>query len=86
VKSVPAVLEEPPFSVLFVAFGDSSLDFEVRVFVADLSKRLPTLHELHTAIQAALRDAGIEVPFPQRDVHLIGRASGSAEVPADPEA
>ncbi|MEM8875203.1 MAG: mechanosensitive ion channel domain-containing protein [Planctomycetota bacterium] len=70
VTGVPAVLDEPAPSVLFIGFGDSSLDFEVRAFVSDLSKRLPTLHELHIAIDAALRSEGIEIPFPQRDLHL----------------
>lgn len=84
VQSVPAVLAEPVPSVLFVAFGESSLDFEVRVFVGELSKRLPTTHELHSAINIALANAKIEIPFPQRDLHLrtsdIGRLA-----PAKPE-
>ncbi len=70
VRSVPGVLSEPNPSVLFVSFGDSSLDFEVRAFVADLSKRLPTLHELHIRINDGLAAAGVEIPFPQRDLHL----------------
>jgi potassium efflux system protein len=70
VRSVPAVLDEPAPSVLFMGFGDSSLDFEVRIFVNELAKRLPTLHEVHCAINAALVAAGIEIPFPQRDLHL----------------
>lgn len=80
VKSVSAVLEEPGFSVLFVGFGESSLDFEVRVFVSELSKRLPTLHALNSAINGALSRAGIEIPFPQRDLHL--RTSDVGPVPA----
>ncbi|MEM1098037.1 MAG: mechanosensitive ion channel domain-containing protein [Planctomycetota bacterium] len=70
VRSVPAVLATPEPSVLFVGFGDSSLDFEVRAFVGQLGHRLPTLHELHAKLDAALGDAGIEIPFPQRDLHL----------------
>jgi potassium efflux system protein len=70
VKSVPAVLDTPASSVFFLGFGDSSLDFEVRAFVDDLNKRLPTLHELNMAIYASLAAAEIEIPFPQRDLHL----------------
>jgi potassium efflux system protein len=70
VKSVPAVLDNPAPSVFFIGFGESSLDFEVRAFVGQLSSRLPTLHELHVAINHALQEAGIEIPFPQRDLHL----------------
>lgn len=63
-------LTTPPPSVLFLGFGDSSLDFEVRVFVAQPSQRLRALHELHTGIYRALNENGIEIPFPQRDLHL----------------
>jgi potassium efflux system protein len=70
VQSVPAVLDDPSPSVLFIGFGESSLDFEIRAFVGQLANRLPTLHELNKAIEAGLRDAGIEIPFPQRDVWL----------------
>ena len=70
VESVPSVLETPAFSVFFLGFGDSSLDFEVRAFVDELNKRLPTLHEINFAINSALPAAGIEIPFPQRDLHM----------------
>ena len=78
VRGVPTVLAEPAPSVLFVRFGDSSLDFEVRAFVGELSKRLQTTHELHVGIDAALRAAGIEIPFPQRDLHLRSVDAGAA--------
>ena len=81
VAGVPSVLAEPAPSVLFVRFGESSLDFEVRCFVGELAKRLPTLDALHRGIDAALRQADIEIPFPQRDLHLrssdIGRLAAS---------
>jgi len=70
VKSVSSVLEAPAPSVFFLGFGDSSLDFEIRAFVDDLSKRLPTLHEINFAINANLAAAEIEIPFPQRDLHV----------------
>lgn len=70
VRSVPTVLETPNPTVFFVGFGESSLDFEVRAFVGQNPHRLPTRHALHLAIDAALREAGIEIPFPQRDLHL----------------
>lgn len=91
VKSVDAVLETPSPSVFFLGFGDSSLDFEVRAFVDELNKRLPTLHELNMAINAALAAAQIEIPFPQRDLHLRsddtkprqGEPAGPAETAPD---
>ncbi|MEM6552539.1 MAG: mechanosensitive ion channel domain-containing protein [Planctomycetota bacterium] len=79
VHSVPTVLETPNPTVFFTGFGDSSLDFEVRAFVGQNPHRLPTLHALHLAIDAALREADIEIPFPQRDLHL--RSSDLASPP-----
>jgi potassium-dependent mechanosensitive channel len=70
VRANPEVLEEPAPSIYFMGFGDSSLDFEIRAYVDATNKRLRTMHELNTAIAGALADAGIEIPFPQRDIHI----------------
>jgi potassium efflux system protein len=70
VKANPLVLDSPPPTVFFLGFGDSSLNFEVRVYVREILNRIPLLHELHMAIDRALREHKIEIPFPQRDLHL----------------
>ena len=82
VRRTPAVLADPAASVFFMGFGDSSLNFEVRCFVGELGKRLPTIHELHTGIDAALKTAGIEIPFPQRDLHLRSSDIGDLSRPS----
>jgi potassium efflux system protein len=69
-KECPYVLKDPEPSVLFDAFGSSSLDFQLRAFIAGFDDWLRTRHELHTAIDAKFREAGIEISFPQRDLHL----------------
>jgi len=56
--------------VLFRGFGDSSLDFELRVFLKEINGRLVVISDLNFAIDKAFREAGIEIPFPQRDVHV----------------
>jgi len=56
--------------VLFLAFGDSSLDFELRAFVYNIDERLGINSDLNFSIDKAFREAGIEIPFPQRDVHV----------------
>jgi len=66
----PLVLDDPVPTVLFVEFGDSSLNFEVRVFVKERIQRMPLTHELHMALEKSLKEHGIEIPFPQRDLHL----------------
>ena len=65
-----SVLEDPEPRVLFVEFGDSSLNFRVLAYVAHVSERLTTQSELHFAIDEAFRKGDIEIPFPQRDLHL----------------
>ena len=56
--------------VLFLAFGDSSLNFELRFFVRDILFRMDILSEMNFSIDKAFRDNNIQIPFPQRDVHL----------------
>ncbi len=69
-KQHPMVLSDPQPMVFFIGFGDSSLDFEIRLFVKDVINRLPLIHDMHMKIDAAFRENGIEIPFPQRDLHL----------------
>ncbi len=64
------VLSDPPPQVLFLGFGDSALSFELRVFIRHVSSVFPVRHELHMAIDKAFKDTGIEIAFPQRDLHL----------------
>ena len=70
VKANRNVLSNPEPTALFLGFGDSSLDFEVRVFLRDFAQRFMVSHELHMAIDQALRDVNIEIPFPQRDLNI----------------
>jgi small-conductance mechanosensitive channel len=79
----PLVLKDPPPFVLFMRFGDSSLDFELRAVVADINKRLSTVSDLHFAIFRRFREAGIEIPFPQRDIHIKSAPAAAAEPPED---
>jgi potassium efflux system protein len=60
----------PRPAVLFRGFGDSSLDFELRVHLYDVDRRLSTISDINFAIDKAFREEGIEIPFPQRDVHV----------------
>ncbi len=64
------VLKSPPPVVHFAGFGDSSLDFELRVFLRDVRERIKSSSDLRFAILGALREAGVSIPFPQRDLHI----------------
>ena len=61
----PNIMKEPPLSVVFDNFGESTLDITIRVFLASLEVRLDTLHDLHTQIYHRFTDAGIQFAFPQ---------------------
>jgi small-conductance mechanosensitive channel len=64
------VLQTPPPQVLFLSFGESTLDFDLRVWVVDADDRLEVTSELHQEIDRSFREAKIEIAFPQRDLHL----------------
>jgi potassium efflux system protein len=71
VKDLPKVLSSPPPNVLFMGFGDSSLNFEIRLFLNSFDDRVPMRHTVHTEVNKALEAANISIPFPQRDLHII---------------
>lgn len=66
----PMVLSRPKPRALFLAFGASSLDFELRVWITDFTDRRQVLSELNQDIEAEFSTAGIEIPFPQADIHF----------------
>jgi potassium-dependent mechanosensitive channel len=68
--SVPGVLKNPAPVVLFQDFGDSALNFEVRAWTARFEEWAAIHSQVAVAVNAALKAAGIEIPFPQRDVTL----------------
>lgn len=65
------VLDDPEPRIVFTAFGDSSLDFNIYAWVGEFDVGIGTIHRLNSEIYAALNAAGITIPFPQRDLHLI---------------
>ncbi len=66
----PLVLNEPAPSAVFDGFGDSTLHFTLRCYLPNLDNRLTVIHELHAAIDREFRQAGIEIAFPQLDLHI----------------
>jgi len=66
----PLVLKDPPPVVIFKSFGASSLDFELRVFLSGMENNVPVWHGINCAIDDAFRKAGIEIAFPQQDIHI----------------
>ena len=67
VSKSPAI--DPP-RVIFKEFGDSALIFELRCFITDIDYHWRVVSEINFAIAAAFSKVGIEIPFPQSDLHL----------------
>lgn len=67
-------LESPEPRVRFRAFGESSLSFELLVWVAEPSLRGRALDALNTAVYEAFSEAGVQIPFPQRSVQILERS------------
>ncbi|MBW2481178.1 MAG: mechanosensitive ion channel family protein, partial [Deltaproteobacteria bacterium] len=70
VRSNPLAAQYPEPRARFRKFGDSSLDFELLCWVKRPQDRGRFMHGLNSAIYNAFAEAGIKIPFPQRDVHL----------------
>ena len=64
------VLDDPEPFATFDQFGESSLNLTLRAYLPDMETRLGTITDLHRAIAKGLAEAGIEIAFPQRDLHL----------------
>ncbi len=66
----PTIARYPFPIVLFMGLGDSALNFELRCYLKDISNLLTTRSDLYLSVYNELGKAGVEIPFPQRDVHF----------------
>jgi small-conductance mechanosensitive channel len=70
-RAHPKALRDPAPSVFFCGFGDSALEFELAVWTVEMTSQPRRFRsELYFAIEKILRENRIEIPFPQRDLHL----------------
>jgi potassium-dependent mechanosensitive channel len=69
-QEYPAVVRKADTMVLFEDFGDSSLDFTLTAWIDNPQAQRRIASDLRFAIDRAFREEGIEIPFPQRDLHL----------------
>ncbi len=92
-ESHPGVLRERPPMAFFLGFGESALKFELRFWSARQDTWFQLQSDVTVAVAKALEEAGIEIPFPQRDLHVrsiaapvketVGNNLGSLTSPAD---
>jgi len=79
------VLSTPEPDALFLGFGDSSLDFTLRAWTGHFGQWKQVHSDLNVAVNRALAKAEIEIPFPQRDLHVrsVSEGVGDALKPSD---
>jgi small-conductance mechanosensitive channel len=69
---VPRVLRQPPAQCLLRGFGDSAVNLELRIWINDPRNGLATVQsDVYLAIWDKFHAHGIQIPFPQRDLHLV---------------
>lgn len=77
VAKTPRVLAEPKVNVLVRGFGDSAVDLEARFWIADPAGGVANVSsDCYLNVWRALKEAEIEIPFPQRDLHIRSNAAG----------
>lgn len=70
-KENPNVLEKPASDVIFTEFGDSSLNFKLRVWTSEMIQKPKLLiSDIYFEIFKRFHEEGIKIPFPQRDIHI----------------
>ncbi len=79
------VCDDPVPVVSFESFGESTLNLVVRCFLRTLDVRVRTVHELHTLINERFSEAGLEIAFPQRDLHIRSFPPGFQAIVKDGE-
>jgi small-conductance mechanosensitive channel len=79
-KSTEGIATEPAPTVLFVGFGASSLDFSIRAWTNNFGDWVSIRSNLTVRVHDALVGAGIQIPFPQQDLHVRSVAPAAATV------
>lgn len=82
-ESHPGVLMQRPPAAFFMGFGESSLNFELRFWSGWQDTWFQLQSDVTVAVAKALREAGMEIPFPQRDLHIRSVDRSAAEALTD---
>ncbi|HJL19225.1 MAG TPA: mechanosensitive ion channel [Sandaracinaceae bacterium LLY-WYZ-13_1] len=87
VRTTPGLMSDPPPEVLCTGFGDSAIEFTIRFWTNDYIGAIRLQSVLSQRVYRALEEAGIEIPFPQRDLHVRSVEAdlppGDAAAPAE---
>ena len=78
------VLSYPEPFVVFLQFGDSALNFRLMFWTATFEDFFRVRSEVYVAVNDALKEAGITIPFPQRDLHVKALTGPGATLESGP--
>jgi len=85
-KTSARVLADPPPAARLMAFGDNGIELQLRVWIQDPEAGLANVRsDVNVAIWRLFKQAGIVIPYPQRDLHIIGSSPAAAELQAKAE-
>ena len=74
-QATEGVAEDPPPKVVVRNFGESSVDLQLRVWIHDARRRMDTISDITDKVKEAFDAAGIEIPYPKRDIHIIQKSA-----------
>jgi potassium efflux system protein len=77
----PDVMSDPGPVATFEGFGDSTLNLRLRCYLPNLDNRLMSITQIHESIDQKFKDAGLEISFPQRDLHIRSVSNDAAVLP-----
>lgn len=77
----PQVMKDPPPRVWFLDFGESSLIFELLIWISEPLGRQQIRSDIHFSINRIFREAGIQLPFPQMDLHVRDWNPSQPQIP-----
>jgi potassium efflux system protein len=69
-REQPTVMSDPAPVAFFESFGDSALNLKLFCYLPNLENRTTTIHQLHSTVARKFNEAGIDIPFPQRDLNV----------------
>lgn len=73
--SVDWILSSPAPKVVVRNFGESAIDLQLRIWIADARRRMDTISYITDHVKTAFGDAGIEIPYPKREIHMVSDVS-----------
>lgn len=80
----PRIVDEPAASVWLTGFGDSAVNFRLACWIDSAMNTGSTRSDLHFRVASRFAEEGIEIPFPQRDIHIRTTAPAAADASDGP--